>query len=362
MNKGRVQAIELMKAIAIIGMVFVHVLEGSLNFFDDSAWVLPGSIPYTLIEFLGGIPAAGVFTFAMGWGAAFSKNATVNSYLKRALKIGLLLFYVNLMYAILPGLLNPEVFGRFSEHPWAIIGFNIYSYASIFMLFFALMKKLQNNTKAKAAISIAAVAAILIVDITVAPESFTTGNGWLDTLIGIFVRENHYSWFPLVPWGIFPIMGYWAAILYKKWDDSKKFALTNLVTGIVLTAISLIVIKTNEIPMAAANPGWVNEIDYYYLTIWNVICAVGMICLETALAFGIMALTKNKLHPILANMSHNVMEMFVAHWIFVGPMLAVLNKVTNVWVNALIGLITFIATYFLVEAWNKFIKPKTATK
>ena len=147
MNKGRVQAIELMKAIAIIGMVFVHVLEGSLNFFDDSAWVLPGSIPYTLIEFLGGIPAAGVFTFAMGWGAAFSKNATVNSYLKRALKIGLLLFYVNLMYAILPGLLNPEVFGRFSEHPWAIIGFNIYSYASIFMLFFALMKKLEAATK-----------------------------------------------------------------------------------------------------------------------------------------------------------------------------------------------------------------------
>ena len=60
----RVQEIELMKGIAIIGMVFVHILEGSIDYFTD-AWTLPGSIPYTLIEFLGGIPAAGVFTFAM---------------------------------------------------------------------------------------------------------------------------------------------------------------------------------------------------------------------------------------------------------------------------------------------------------
>ena len=43
----RVQEIELMKGIAIIGMVFVHILEGSIDYFTD-AWTLPGSTQATL--------------------------------------------------------------------------------------------------------------------------------------------------------------------------------------------------------------------------------------------------------------------------------------------------------------------------
>ena len=97
----RVPEIELMKAIAIVGMVLVHVLEGSMSVFVN-AWELPGSIPYTIVEFFGCIPAAGAFTFAMGLGAACSKTATTRSFLKRALTLGLLILYVNFMYAILP--------------------------------------------------------------------------------------------------------------------------------------------------------------------------------------------------------------------------------------------------------------------
>ena len=352
----RVQEIELMKGIAIIGMVFVHILEGSIDYFTD-AWTLPGSIPYTLIEFLGGIPAAGVFTFAMGWGVAFSDRATPKSYLKRALQLGLLLFYVNFFYAILPGLIDPGHFGAFLDHPWAVIGFNIYSFAALCMCFFALMKKLQDKPYVRLGICITIIVAILVTTILVKPESFS-GNQWVATILGIFVRQNTYSWFPLVPWATFPIMGYGAGILYRKWNNRKKFALTSLVIGVVLVTISQLVIQLNDIRNAAMNPGWIEEIDYYALTFWNIICAVGIVCLELSLAFGIMTLTKGKLNSVLSFMSYNVMNIFVAHWLFVSPLFVVLIKVTSVWSNALIALCVLIVTCLLVKFVTRLKKSK----
>lgn len=353
----RVPEIELMKAIAIIGMVFVHVLEGSMEVFEN-AWELPGSISYTVIEFFGCIPAAGAFTFAMGWGAAFSDRSTVQTYLKRALKIGLLLFYVNLMYAILPGLIDPENFGAFSTHPWAVIGFNIYSFASCCMLFFALMKKLDGKPAVRAAICIAVVAASLVVTSIFKPETYE-GNQWTATLIGIFFRQNEYSWFPIFPWIVFPVTGYWAAKLYRKWDNRRKFALTALAVGAVLVPSCALLNKINGWPQAATNPGWIESgKDYYGLSSVNTICAVGILGLELAVIFGILTLTKGKLHPLILSMSRNVMRIFCCHWLFVSPLFLLLIHVTNIWINNLIALAVFIATLIVVQLWTKFKESK----
>ena len=352
----RIPEIEVMKAIAIVGMIFVHVLECSLSSLEN-AWEYPGLIPYTLIEFLGGIPAAGVFTFSMGWGAAFSDRSTVKTYLGRALKLGILLFYVNIVYAILPGVFAPELYGAYSEHPWAIIGFNIYSFATVSMLFFALLKSLQDKPKFRGAISIVIVAAIVITDILVKPEAYTTGNSWIDTLIGIFVRENDYSYFPLVSWGIYPIMGYWSGHLYRYWNNRKRFAIINLVIGVVLVPVCYIINKKFELSNGAINPGMVmTSKEYYSLNIVDLIASVGIICLETAIVFGIMTLAKGKLHPFIAAMSKHVMGMFIVQWFFITPLMPVLYPNTDVWVSAAVGVGIFIATGVVVELWSRLTR------
>ncbi len=348
----RIPEIELMKAIAIIGMVFVHVLEGSLSVFEN-AWTFPGNIPYTLIEFIGGIPAAGVFTFAMGWGAAFSDRSTPKRYLHRALTLGILIFYVNFVYAIFPGIIDPADFGSFSEHPWAIIGFNIYSLATLCMLFFALMKCLQDKPVVRYVICGVIIAVILVTVALVAPESYNSGNPWIDTLIGIFIRENHYSWFALVPWGIFPVMGYLAGILYRRINNRNTYILYAAIFGASLVTVSQAVIAATGAPNASMNPGWVEEVDYYTLSLWNVLCAAGIVALEYVICAGIMTLTQDRLHPVLSNMSKNVMEMFLVHWIFISPLYPQLLKVTNVWINALIGLGILILTYVLVSFMSR---------
>lgn len=347
----RVPEIELIKAIAIIGMVMVHVLEGSLEYFEN-AWEFPGKGPYCFIEFIGGIPAAGAFTFAMGWGAAFSDRSTVKIYLKRALKIGLLLFYVNFVYAILPGILDPDHFTPFRDHPWSVIGFNIYSFAALWMLFFALMKKLADRPRLRVGICLMIIAAIFIADIIIDPESYSSGSQWTDTLIGIFVRENHYSWFPLVPWGIFPPLGYLAGMLYRRWNNRAMFAMLCLLIGTAAFPTAYMMLYVKGLPRSAANPGWYEAIDYYALSPLDVICAVGILALEIALAFTIMTLAKGRLHPLLAFMSRNVMQMFVVHWLFVSPLFLYLIHVTDVWMNAWIGVGALIVTCLTVKFWE----------
>ena len=350
----RVPEIELMKAIAIIGMIYVHVLEGSLEVFEN-AWELPGSIPYTLVEFLGGIPAAGVFMFAMGWGVSHSDRSTPETYLKRALKLGLLLFPVNFFYAILPGLIDPADFGSFLDHPWAIIAFNIYSFYAVSMLFFALIKKMKDNLKLRAVLSAVLILMVFAADMIFKPETFE-GNQWIATLIGVFVRQNDYSWFPIVPWAVFPVMGYWAGWLYRRWNNRTKFAVTSLVIGLILVPVTVIILKVKELPMASANPGWVEAIDYYSLTALNVICAIGIICLEMAAVFGILTLSKGRIPSLFADMSRNVMGMFLMQWFFISPMLPFLLKVTDVWINVLIGTAVLIVTYIVVKLLNKVNK------
>ena len=350
----RVPEIELMKAIAILGMVFVHVLEGSMSVYLN-AWEVPGSISFTVIEFFGCIPAAGAFTFAMGWGAAFSDRSTPSTYLKRASKLFLFLFYVNFVYVIFPTILDPENFGSFKDIPWAVIGFNIYSFATVCMLFFALMKKIDDKPGLKAGISIAIVIAVFVTAGLFPPESYE-GNQWVATLLGIFTRQNEYSWFPLVPWSVFPITGYWAAKLYRRLNDRKKFALIALAVGAVFTPVCWIINKVNGWPQGALNPAWIDYgKDYYGLSPVNIIGALGVLGLELAVIFVILTLTKGKLHPLLLSMSRNVMRIFIAHWLFVSPLFVVLIHVTNIWVNNLIALGVLIATLAVVQLYNKFI-------
>ena len=358
----RVPEIELMKAIAIVGMVLVHVLEGSMSVFLN-AWELPGSIPYTIVEFFGCIPAAGAFTFAMGWGAACSKTATTRSFLKRALILGLLILYVNFMYAILPMLLDPQNFGSFFDSPWILIGFNIYSFGTVSMLFFALLKKFDDKPAVRAGICIAAFVIIFIVDIIAVPGKYAeSDNQWLASVIGFFVRQNEYSWFPIVPWGIFPIFGYGAAHLYKKWNNRKKFAWTAFIAGAIAIPACVIANNVLGLPQGAANPAWIEDgMDYYALSPINVICALGILCVEMAVCFAILTLTKGKLHWLISDMSHYVMFIFCLQWVFISPMFVVLIHVTDIWTNLLIGVVTLVVIIVVTEIYKKIRTGKVRT-
>ena len=162
----------------------------------------------------------------------------MKTFIDRFLQLFLLGLLVNFFQQLVPMLLEPEVFGKAQENLYTIIAVDIYQFASLATLYFAIMQKLNRNTKSAMVFSILLLSFCMILNATLGCETFTTGNNWYDTLIGFFVRENEYSYFPFISWILFPISGYGAAFLYQKLDGKKNLLSCCFVTGIGLILLS----------------------------------------------------------------------------------------------------------------------------
>ncbi|MCR5099556.1 MAG: acyltransferase [Lachnospiraceae bacterium] len=343
---SRVPEIELMKAVAIIGMVLVHTLEASWDSLSnaDSG---PGYLVFYLIEFTGGVFCSGGFMFAMGWGAAYSKRSTVQTFLTRLVKLLLLGLVVNFFEIFVPGIIDPAGCGPVSDFYYAILAVDIYYYAALFMLYFAVMKHFEDNTAVQAVISGSLVAVFVIVNTMVTPEGFSSGNDWLDTLMGLFVRENEYSYFPIVTWGIYPIMGYWLCRIYKKWDDRRRFAMLLAALGIPALVVSEILVTRAGLPHEILNPGGYDEFFFYAMDTRSMLGGFGLICLELLLYMGIVALAGGRVHPGFLYLGKNVTFIYVVQWMILGVIYPSMAQVTSIWVNAGIGLTVLFAVIII---------------
>ncbi len=333
----RVPEIELMKAVAIIDMVLVHTLEGSWDSLNNADTGIAYLVFY-LIEFIGGIFGGGGFMFAMGWGAAYSDKATAKSYLKRFIQLVLLGLFVNIFEEFVPGIIDPKNYGPVSDFPYAILAVDIYFYAALFMLVFALFKLLKDNEKVKMIISIGMVTVFFIVNTLVPARSFTTGNDWADTLMGLFIRENDYSYFPMVTWGIYTLAGYWLAKGYRKMNNRRNYAIMLFIVGLPILVLSEIMVTVNNLPHEVLNPGGYDEEFYYAMHSWSMLGGFGLLCLELLLYMGIMQLSKQRIHKFFLFLSKNVMFLYVAQWVVLGFLYPSLGKIENIWINNLVAI------------------------
>lgn len=96
MGKSRIASLDLARGLAVLFMVMVHVMQ---------QYGTPGlndSLVGSLIEFLGGPPAAPVFMFLMGTSLALSTRATLKRLIFRGLKLLLLAYFLNFLRFTLP--------------------------------------------------------------------------------------------------------------------------------------------------------------------------------------------------------------------------------------------------------------------
>ena len=350
----RVYEIEVMKAIAIIAMVFVHVFEMSVNlnissFAEDAA----GSI----IEFFGCIPSAGVFMFAMGWGASYSKRATAETYVKRALSLFVLGIVINIFEQYLPSILAPDTYGALSDKLPSILATDIYFFAALMSLYFALLKVLKNN-RLQVIVSAVVLLACFLINGLVGFESFTTGNEWLDTILGLFIRVNDYSYFPFISWFVYPILGYGLAALFRKYGMEKALVFA-AVTGIAALALSDLLIRLDAMPDALVLDVLTTRDGVYYaLHPIYALGGYGIIAIEFVLVHLALTISKNQIPDFMLTMSKNVSQIYVSQWALIGVLSPLLAVVTSVWVNILIAICILFASYYC----GKVLKEKNIIK
>ena len=346
----RINELDLLKAIAIIAMVFIHVFDVSTRLQINSGIETP---TVWIIEFMGNIPSAGVFMFAMGWGAAFSSRSTPSTYISRLRQLVILGILINFFEHFIPSLIDPATFGTVWEIAPSIFAVDIYFFAAFAMIYFAVMKKFKEKPVAAVSISAALIIVCFAVNAAVGYESFTTGNSWIDTVIGLFIRENEWSYFPFISWSIFPVVGYGAALLFKKATSRKAVLLFAGIMGVILIAFAEIMMAVFGIQDAVIiGAHSASEASYYALHPLCAICGCGVIAIEFIIANLILMISRQRLPKFTSKMSRNVMEIYIAQWLFIGCLSPVLSRITNLWVNILFAVAVTFASYFGAELYK----------
>ena len=355
MKNKRVPEIEIMKAISIIAMIFVHVYERSYNMsFPHGLEVgVPFVIAY-IIEFIGS-SATGVFMFTMGWGAYFSKKATPAFLVKRASHLALLGLLVNVFTQYIIRLIDPVGYGELKDNIPAILAVDIYFYAALVMLFFALIKKLSSNIRLAFLVSLGVVVITQLVVQILGAESFSTGNVWCDTLIGLFIRLNDYSYFPYFSWGLFAIVGYWIGYYYEK-TDVKKYNLILLIFGIIAVIVPTIILKETGARNIAMNPmSLVEGKDFYSPDIWNTLCYLGLVAVYIVISSGVMYLLKQELPQWISFLSRSVMTVYISQWILNVLLNPIILKINSIWGVIIMASIVLALTVVISLLRNKLV-------
>ncbi len=345
----RVNELDLLKAVAIIAMVFIHVYDASTKLVVTSGVEMSA---VWIVEFMGNIPSAGVFMFAMGWGAAFSSRSTPKTYLSRLRQLFILGIVINFFEHFIPSIIDPGHFGTVWEIAPSIIAVDIYFFAAFAMIYFAVMKKYKEKPKTAVTVSVVLVAVCFAVNAIFGCETLSTGNGWIDTLIGLFIRENVWSYFPFISWIVFPVAGYGAAALFKKAKSRGAVLLFSLIAGAALIALSELFMQVFGIPDAVIiGAHEATDASYYSMHPLCALCGCGVIAVEFIIANLIMMAANQRLPKFMSKMSRNVMEIYIAQWVFIGFLTPALIYVTNLWINLLAGAAVTAASYFGAELY-----------
>ena len=131
-NAGRQPELDLLKALCVVGMIFVHV------FLDLGKSVMPSVIDDYLTEFFGGA----TFMICMGIGMRYMHRQSPSSYLVRGFGLLTIGQFLNILRNALPNLIAWWITGKqfFIANSFLIIQADILTFAGLSFLLMALFK------------------------------------------------------------------------------------------------------------------------------------------------------------------------------------------------------------------------------
>lgn len=290
-----------------------------------------------------------------------SPKANMKTFLDRFLQLFLLGLLVNFFQQLVPMLLDPGAFGKADENLYTIIAVDIYQFASLATLYFAIMQKLNRNSKSAIVFSVLLLSSSMILNVSLGYETFTTGNNWYDTLIGFMIRENEYSYFPFISWILFPATGYGAAFVYQKMAGKKNLLLYCFSVGIGMILVSELLMNTFSITDVIIRNVYPAEDGYYAMHPVCGLGAIGIILTEFTLVSHLLRNRKEQLPAFFLFVSRNVMFIYVTQWIMIGLLSPVLKDVTQIGVNMLFS-IGILAVDCLLAKCYRSIREKMPEK
>lgn len=305
----RVLEIDLIKVLALLLMPMSHIFDELGNYYN-----LMNNIPQNYTEQLGilfmNIPT--LFMICLGFGIVLSQNSTPEKLVKRGLFMFLAEAVLNLFRIILPHFTVSYYTGipsYFKESFELFFMSDILLFAGFAFLFFALVKKLNLSNKF-----------VLIIGLfctfiqTFIPHP-SIQNVYLKYLTGYFIYVDESSFFPVISWLIYPIIGYLLGQKLLETSNRTSFYLKTVFFALfifVLTNIYLFFTNSMQ-----ARYYLFMEMGFQMdLFTTLIVSSISVMILSLSHFIGKL-FVNSKLKDLISSISANVNSVYCIHWVLV---------------------------------------------
>jgi hypothetical protein len=346
-SKKRNQTADLMKGFAVLMMIQVHLME--LFAKPEISQSLLGKISL----FLGGPPAAPLFMAVMGFFLAASKKNFLQN-LKRGVVLicgGILLNIGLNMYLLL--LIS---FGKLQLDPLGfILGADILPLAGMSIILITAIKNLLNKNYYAQIITVV----LIMIIISIAHGlslNYVLASSKLRYLQAFFWGSIDWSYFPLLPWAIYPLAGYLCGISMINYNLAKT---TKYLLAVALAIFTFITIKYGI--------GTASDLQTYYHHdfIYSFWIIQFLILLTYVLHKVEVFRGKNDLLIYVKWLGKNVTVVYVFQWLLIGNIATALYKTQDiisliVWFILIVSVVTLLT--FLFEKYFNLITKNIEVK
>nr|WP_321353484.1 acyltransferase family protein [uncultured Draconibacterium sp.] len=296
----RLRLPDLLKGIAILFMIQVHIMELFIDYAGQSSVAGKTSL------FLGGPFTAMVFMMVMGYFVAASKK-TFRENLVRGVKVFVLGFLLNIG-------LNFHLLLKVKYAGWLynpleyIFGVDILYLAGLSIVILAVLKELSEKLQALVSFG-------LLVTVLLLTDSM---NNWLTLSDRNYITpfiSGTYSWsyFPLFPWLSYPLVGYF--FFYVQNRIQQFISERKELASSVVFLIAFLVLCFSKAGIKTT----VNLQAYYHHTFKYGIWALGLLIVWTGIFYLLVKEFKaGWFEKILVWMGKNITLIYVVQWLIIG--------------------------------------------
>ena len=338
-NGGRQPELDLLKALCVVGMIFVHV------FLDLGENTMPSVLDDYGTEFFG----AATFMIAMGIGMCYMRNQTPKSYVIRGFGLLTIGQFLNIMRNSIPSLIAWWATGKqfFIANALLVLQSDILSFAGLAYLLMALLKKCKLKNGVILGIGAAMSAAALICWHTVPQPGSYLGK----QMLGYFIITDAEAYFPLLCYFIFVAFGYFVGGYYPYIKDKNGLANRVMLICFPLAAIYYFFRFTCEWSWL---PELGSDMQYNMKPFPDAIATCLFTLAFLALLCRFVSAIGGKLPPFVLHFSKYINNYYCLHYMFVLPVQTILiatvgHLFTNPLVTLLYAVFVTAACYFLIE-------------
>lgn len=301
--------IDLIKVLALILMPMSHVFDEFGNYYSLMTNIPEYSTTQLGLLFMN-IPA--LFLLCLGFGIIFSKNSTPEKLFKRGVQMFIFEGILNVFRIILPRIAVSYCTGdsEFIKESFEIFFMSdILPFAGFTFFFFALVKKLNLSVLQVLFIGLLLTLGQILIPQPVIP------NVYLRYLVGYFIYVDQSSFFPIISWLIYPIVGYCLADNFVKKNNVVKFYT-------ILGLFGLLLFLTTNIYLLLSN----SIQSRYYLfmeTGFRMDLFTTLIVLSSSLILLSLVYFISRLFiflwlkSVISSIAQNVNSVYCIHWVLV---------------------------------------------